>query len=53
MTIEPWQMDQPELALIDGDLLANRVAFVAKDDDEIPFSTQQIMKNWMPPGCTR
>lgn len=50
--IEPWQMSMPKVALLDGDMVAHRAAFVADSVSDLPFTIRHIVKAWTPEGTT-
>lgn len=45
-------IDQPKTALLDGDMVAHRAAYITDDIEEVPMVVRQIMRAWTPPGVT-
>ena len=48
-----WNMDMPKVALLDGDMIAHRAAFVADDVKAVAGTVRHIVNSWRPPGCTQ
>lgn len=49
---DTFNMDMPKMALLDGDMIAHRAAFVASNVSEVRGTTHHVIKKWIPPGCT-
>lgn len=45
-------IDIPKTALLDGDMVAHRAAYITEDIEEVPMVIRQIMRAWTPPGVT-
>ena len=45
-------MKMPTTALLDGDMVAHRAAYITDDIEELPMVMRQIMRAWTPPGVT-
>ena len=43
-------MNRPTTALLDGDMVAHRAAYITEDIEEVPMVIRQIMRAWTPPG---
>ena len=45
-------MKTPTTAILDGDMIAHRAAYITEDIEEVPMVVRQIMRAWTPPGVT-
>ncbi len=45
-------MKIPTTALLDGDMVAHRAAYITDDIEELPMVMRQIIRAWTPPGVT-
>lgn len=52
MTTTKTTMAMPTTALLDGDMVAHRTAYIAEDIDDMPMLLAVTIKSWTPPGCT-
>lgn len=44
------KMKTPTTAILDGDMVAHRAAYITDDIEELPMVIRQIMRAWTPPG---
>ena len=47
---DTYNMSMPTMALMDGDMIAHRAAFVAADVESVGWTVRQIVDKWTPPG---
>jgi len=45
-------MKMPTTAILDGDMVAHRSAYITDDANELPMVMRQVIRSWTPPGCT-
>ena len=45
-------MTMPTTAILDGDMIAHRAAYITNDIEDLPMVMRQVMRTWTPPGCT-
>ena len=45
-------MTMPTTALLDGDMVAHRTAYITNDIEDLPMVLTQTLRAWTPPGCT-
>ena len=46
-------MTMPTTAILDGDMVAHRTAYITDDIDDMPMMLAVTIKSWTPPGCTK
>jgi len=45
-------MKMPTTAILDGDMVAHRAAYITQDIEDLPMVIRQIIRAWTPPGVT-
>lgn len=45
-------MKKPKTALLDGDMIAHRAAYITDNIEEVPLVIRQIIRAWTPPGVS-
>ena len=45
-------MKTPTTAILDGDMVAHRAAYITDDIEEVPMVIRQIIRAWTPPGVS-
>lgn len=45
-------MTMPTTALLDGDMVAHRTAYITTDIEDLPMVLNQTLRAWTPPGCS-
>ena len=46
-------MTMPTTAILDGDMVAHRTAYITADIEDLPMMLAVTIKSWTPPGCTK